>query len=187
MYRIAFLFITFIVGLSLKGQSQTETELKVLTLPEVIEVATEQSLMSLMSRHQFRSSYWEYRTHQARFRPGLTLEATIPSLNNTMESVTQPDGSEKFVSRSNMRTSLDMQLNQNIGLTGGRVFVSSELQRNDNFGDEPPYSYLAYPVTIGFFQPINGYNSLKWDRKIEPMKFKEAKLDYINAICIQGL
>ncbi len=182
MYRIAFLFIVFAFGLSLKGQSQTETEIKVLTLPEVIDVATEQSLMALMSRHQFRSSYWEYRSHQARFRPGLTLEATIPSLNNSMESVTQPDGSEKFVSRSNMRTSLDMQLNQNIGLTGGRVFVSSQLQRNDNFGDEPPSSYLAYPVTIGFFQPINGYNSLKWDRKIEPMKFEEAKLDYINAM-----
>ena len=182
MYRIAFLFISLTVSLHISAQSQAEPEIKVLSLPEVIELAREQSLMALISRHQVRTSYWEYRTHLARFRPGLSLEATIPSLNNSMESVTQPDGSEKFVSRSNMQTSLDLQLNQNIGLTGGRVFVSSQLQRNDNFGDEPPTTYLAYPVTIGFLQPINGYNSLKWDRKIEPMKFEEAKLNYINAM-----
>ena len=182
MYRISSLFILLTVSLQISAQSTTEPEIKVLTLPEVIELAREQSLMALMSRHQVRSSYWEYRTHLARFRPGLTLEATVPSLNNSMESVTQPDGSEKFVTTSNMQTSLDLQMSQNIGLTGGRVFVSSQLQRNDNFGEEPPTTYLAYPVTIGFFQPINGYNSLKWDRKIEPMKYEEAKLDYINAM-----
>lgn len=182
MYRIAFLFIALTFSSKITAQSQFEAELKVLSLPEVIEIATEQSLMALMSRHQFRSSYWEYRTHLARFRPGLTLEATLPSLNNSMESVTQPDGSEKFVSKSNMRTSLDLELNQNIGLTGGRIFVSSQIQRNDNFEEEPPSSYLAYPITIGFFQPINGYNPLKWDRKIEPMKYEEAKLNYINAM-----
>jgi outer membrane protein TolC len=182
MNRISAILLSLLVCQSISSQTQNETEKKVLTLPEVIQLAREQSLMALMSRHQFRSSYWEYRTHLARYRPGLTLEGTLPSLNNTMESVTQPDGSERFVSRSNMRTSLDLQLNQNIGLTGGRIFVSSELQRNDNFGEEPPTSYLAYPVTIGFFQPINGYNSLKWDRKIEPMKYEEAKLEYINAM-----
>jgi len=182
MYRIVSLFISLFLFQNISSQAQVETELKVLTLPEVIQIAGEQSLMALMSRHQFRSSYWEYRTHLARFRPGMSLEATIPSLNNVMESVTQPDGSEKFVSKSTMQTSLDLQMSQNIGLTGGRIFVSSILRRNDNFGEEPPTSYLAYPITIGFFQPINGYNPLKWDRKIEPMKYEEAKLDYINTI-----
>ena len=153
-----------------------------MTLPEVIQLARDQSLMGLMARHQFRSSYWEYRTHIARYRPGLTMEATVPSLNNVMESVTQPDGSEKFVSTSNMQTGLELQLNQNIGLTGGRVFVTSQLQRNDNFNEDPPTTYLAYPVTIGLIQPLNGYNSLRWDRKIEPMKYEEAKLDYVNTM-----
>jgi len=182
MKKQIFFLVLLLPFVNIFPQSQAETELKVLNLNEVIEIAREQSLMALMSRHQFRGSYWEYRTHIARFRPGLTLEATVPSLNNTMESVTQPDGTEKFVTRSNMRTSLDLQLNQNIGLTGGRVFISSELQRNDNFGQAPPTSYLTYPVTVGLMQPLNGYNALKWDRKIEPMKFEEAKLDYINTL-----
>lgn len=194
MHRIIFLFtaLLFAGNIAAQTEAQTEaeeaavtaavTEEKVLTLPEVVYLAREQSLMGLVARHQFRSSYWEFRTHKARFRPGLSLEATLPSLTNAMQSVTQPDGSEKFVTTSNMQTGLDLQLNQNIGLTGGRVFVTSQIQRNDNFGEEPPTTFLAYPVTIGFMQPINGYNALRWDRKIEPMKYEEAKLDYINAL-----
>jgi len=182
MYRVVFLFTALIIAGNISAQTVEGAEDKVLTLPEVIQLAKDQSLMGLMARHQFRSSYWEFRTHKARFRPGLSLEATLPSLTNAMQSVTQPDGSEKFVSTSNMQTGLDLQLNQNIGLTGGRVFVTSQLQRNDNFGEEPPTTYLAYPVTIGFMQPINGYNALRWDRKIEPLKYEEAKLEYINTM-----
>jgi outer membrane protein TolC len=182
MYRKIVLVLTIILVLQLPAYSQQEEEQKLLNFTEVLELARDQSLMALMSRHQFRSSYWEYRTHLAGLRPELTLEATLPSYNNLTESVTQPDGSERFVNRSYMQTSLDLQLNQSIAFTGGRIFASSQLQRNDNFGDDPPTSYLAYPVTIGFFQPINGYNELKWDRKIEPMKYEEAKLQYINSI-----
>jgi outer membrane protein TolC len=182
MYRKLVLIAAFILVLQLPGFTQQGEEQELLTFSEVLELARDQSLMALMSRHQFRSSYWEYRTHLAGLRPELTLEATMPSYNNLTESVTQPDGTEKFVTRSYMQTSLDLQLTQNIAFTGGRIFASSQLQRNDNFGDEPPTSYLAYPVTIGFFQPINGYNELKWDKKIEPMKYEEAKLQYINSI-----
>lgn len=192
MHRFTILTAALVLGVQLRAQepvqiqvddqNKANSEQVVLTLSEVLDIARDQSLMALLARHQFRGSYWEYRTYQAGLRPGLTLEATLPSLNNTMESVTQPDGSERFVSRSNMRSSLNLQLNQTIPFTGGRIFASSVLQRNDNFGEEPPTSYLAYPVTIGFVQPINGYNEFKWDREIEPKKYEEAKLQYINSL-----
>ena len=182
MYRISVFLVIFLFSQDISAQTESEIGERVLTLPEVIQLAREQSLMGLMARHQFRSSYWEYRSHIARYRPGLTLEATVPDLNNAIQSVTQPDGSEKYRSTSNMKTGLDLQLSQNIGLTGGRIFVSSLLQRNDNFNDTPKTTYLAYPITIGLIQPINGYNPLRWDRKIEPLKYEEAKLDYINTL-----
>jgi len=182
MFRSIIIGMGLILGIQAPALTQSEIEVKKLTLEEVIHVAHEQSLMALMSRHQFRSSYWEFRAHKASTRPGLTLEGTLPSLTNATESVIQPDGTEEFVERSFMRTSLDLQLNQNISLTGGRVFVSSQLQRNDNFGEDPPTNYLSYPVTIGFFQPINGYNEFKWDRRIEPLKYEAAKLQYLNTM-----
>lgn len=185
MFRLYFTLLA--LGLSAIGgaagaQDSNITQKKVLTLRDAIYVAREQSLMGLMARHQFRSSYWEFRTYQAAKLPGLTLDATVPSINNSMRSVTQPDGSEEFVTTSNMQNALDLQLSQNIGLTGGRVFVTSQLQRNDNFGDDREITYLAYPVTVGFYQPINGYNELRWDRQIEPLKYQEAKLSYINTM-----
>ncbi|MEZ5070538.1 MAG: TolC family protein [Bacteroidales bacterium] len=182
MQRIALFFL--LSGLLVNGMAQdvVSEEKKVLSLNEVIDLAHEQSLMALLSRHRLRQSYWEFRTYKASTLPGLTLNTTLPNLRNTMESVTQPDGSEKFVSTSNMQTGLDLQMIQNVTFTGGRIFVSSELQRNDNFGDDPPTTYLAYPVTVGFMQPINGYNEFKWQKQIEPMKYEEAKLTYINSM-----
>jgi len=182
MFRNVLIGIGLVLGIQVSAQSQSDLEVKTLTLPEVVQVAHEQSLMALMSRHQFRSSYWEYRSHQANYRPGLTLEGTVPSLTNATESVIQPDGTEVFVERSFMNTSLELELNQNIPLTGGRVFVTSMLQRNDNFSEDPPSSYLTVPMTIGFMQPINGYNEFKWDRKIEPLKYEQAKLQYLNTM-----
>jgi outer membrane protein TolC len=188
MFRKVIFGLCLVLGIQATAQSQDVVqaqagpEVKRLTLNEVIDVAHEQSLMALMSRHRFRSSYWEFRAYKASTRPGLTLEGVLPSLNNTRESVIQPDGTEQFVQRSFMRTSLDLQLNQNIAWTGGRVFVTSQLQRNDNFGEDPPTNYLSYPVTIGFMQPINGYNEFKWDRRIEPLKYEAAKKTYLNTM-----
>jgi len=182
MFRKLIISAGLLLAVQFTVKSQSEVEVKTLTLNEVIEVAHEQSLMALMSRHRFRSSYWEFRSYQASTRPGLTLEGTLPSLTMATESVIQPDGTEEFVDRSFMNTSLDLQLNQNIPLTGGRVYLSSQLQRNDNFGEEPPTTYLSYPVTIGIMQPINGYNEFKWDKKIEPMKYEAAKLQYLNTM-----
>ena len=31
-------------------------------------------------------------------------------------------------------------------------------------------------------QPINGYSELKWDKKIEPLKFEQSKLQYLNTM-----
>jgi outer membrane protein TolC len=182
MFRKVFLWIGLAAAVQVSAQEQGQIEVKRLTLSEVINVAHEQSLMALMSRHQFRSSYWEFRSFKASTRPGLTLEGTLPNLTLATESVVQPDGTEEFVDRSIMRTSLDMQLSQNLWFTGGRVFISSQLQRNDNFGEDPPSNYLSYPVTIGLVQPINGYNEFRWERQIEPLKYEAAKLQYINTM-----
>jgi len=182
MYRYAIICMGLALAIQVSAQSQSDVEIKELSLSEVIKVAHEQSLMALMSRHQFRSSYWEYRSYQASTRPSLALEGVVPSLTNATESVIQPDGTEEFVDRSVFKTSLELQLSQNIAFTGGRVFARSSIQRTDNVGQEPPTNYLAYPVSIGIMQPINGYNEFKWDRKIEPLKFEQAKLQYLNTM-----
>ncbi len=155
---------------------------KELSLDDVVSIAREQSLQAIMAKHRFRSSYWEYRTYVAKFRPGLSLSSTLPDLNRSIDKITLQDGSDAFVERKLMNSSLDLSLSQNIGWTGGNIFINSELQRIDLLGPNGSSSYLSNPVSIGFRQPINGFNSFKWERKIEPLKYDEAKENYISAL-----
>ena len=99
MYRKSIIAFLLAIVIQLSSFAQAEADKKTLTLPEVIELARDQSLMALMSRHQFRSSYWEYRAHKASYRPMLTLEGTLPSLTNATESVIQPIDPERWIYR----------------------------------------------------------------------------------------
>lgn len=101
-------------------------EVKRFTLDEVIRLAEEQSPNALISKHRFRSSYWRYRSFEAEFRPSLSLTGTVIDYNRTFNEQ-YINGQYEFVERNTNNTSLAMQLSQNIGLTGGRIFISSDL------------------------------------------------------------
>ncbi len=152
------------------------------TLNDVILIAREQSPMAIMAKHRFRGSYWEFRTYKAGFLPTLTLNTTLPDLNRSIDKITLNNGSDAFVERKLINSSADMELRQNIGFTGGSIYMSSDLQRIDNLGSEGGTSYLSYPVNIGLQQPINGYNDFHWERQIEPLKYQAAQRQYIQTL-----
>jgi outer membrane protein TolC len=77
---------------------------------------------------------------------------------------------------------MELELNQNVGLTGGRLFVNSNLQRYDVFGDNGRTQYISTPTRIGYYQPTIKYNALKWEKKINPLKYEEAKKNYIENV-----
>ncbi|MFC2090953.1 TolC family protein [Bacteroidota bacterium] len=162
--------------------AQEDTLKLVLSIDDVVAIAREQSPMATSARHQFRGSYWEYRTYKAAFLPALTLNSTLPDFNRSIERNVQDDGTEVFVPTHRMNTMLEMDLRQNIMFTGGTIFMNSSLQRIDNLGENADKIYLSYPASIGFSQPINGYNQYKWQRQIEPAKYEEAKKDLIRTL-----
>lgn len=180
MKKLTILFI-FVLSSTYINAQEDSLHMR-LTLDDVIALAREQAPMAIMARHQFRSSYWEYRTYKASFLPALSLNSTLPDFNRSIERNVQDDGTEVFVPSHRMNTSLEMELSQNVGLTGGNIFMNSSLQRIDNLGTNPDKTYLSYPFTIGFSQPINGYNSFKWEKKIEPAKYEEAKKELIHTL-----
>jgi len=172
------LFCTLIAAILLQASGQ-DREYK-LTLDDVLEIAHQQSPDALISKHRFRSSYWQFRTYQATYRPMLLLDASLPNYNRSIDVITQPDGSEVFLRRQIARTSVNLSLSQNIPFTGGELFLNSNLQRIDNFGDSSYSSYMSTPINIGIRQPIFEYNAYKWDTKIEPLRYEEAKRKYIE-------
>lgn len=151
-----------------------------LTLQQTIERARLESPDAQTARHSFRSAYWNYQYHRANYLPALKLTSD-PYLNRAINKITLNDGSMKFVEQNLLSTDLTLSLTQNIPWTGGTLFVETSAQRLDLFSDNTT-SWQTSPVNIGYSQSLFGYNSLKWNRRIEPLRYREAKKTYIETL-----
>lgn len=179
MKKILLVPVLFLLLLGVDAQETPRT----LTLDRAIDIALDQSPTALSARHRFRASYWQYRTFVAEYRPKLNLDATLPSLNRSIQSIQQDDGSFAFQSSESATSSMDLSLRQKIGFTGGEIFLSSGMERLDLFlNDSTITSYLTTPINIGFNQPLFGFNNYRWDKDIEPLRYKEAKQNYIETL-----
>lgn len=152
----------------------------VFTLQEVIELAQTQSPEILAARHSFRASYWHHVAHRANYLPSLSFRSD-PNFNRMMNALTLPDGSMQFVQQHLLRTDATFEITQAVPLTGGHFSVRSRLQRIDLLS-AGTHSYSSAPVVVGYSQSLFGVNQLRWDRRIEPLRFAEAKRQYAEAL-----
>lgn len=148
---------------------------RTLTLDETIGIAQKQSPDALSAIHKFRSSYWQYRNYRALLLPSLSLETTLPRITKGIEYF-----NDQFVMRNSVYYSAGLSLAQNIGLTGGQVFLNTNLNRLDK---DNITAYSASPlVNVGITQPLFGYNQFRWLKKIEPLKYNEAERRYLEDV-----
>ena len=178
MKYIALFLIAFRISFS--GFSQEKQ--RQLTLDDVIRMASENSIDAFRIKNMYRASYWEYRYYQADRLPSLTLSATPIDFNRyrTREYNFQTN-EEEYVQREYLNSDFSLSLSQNVALTGGNFFLSSDLGMVKNLGDSQNDSYQSTPISIGYQQALNGYNELKWESKIEPIKFEKAKKELIES------
>lgn len=178
MYKSLYLSLAAVL-FSFFGYSQKDTMR--LELAEVVRMAETGSPDAQIATTQLNNNFWRYQSFLANYKPQINFEATLPNLNRSIEAITLPDGSDIFLSRSLMRNNVGITLQQDIALTGGRVFASTGLQRIDIFktdGNPGSLSYLSSPISIGLIQPLLGFNQLKWDKQIEPLRYEEATRGY---------
>ena len=176
---LGFLMIFLINPLFLKSQEKINR----LTLEDVVYIAKQQSPDALMAKHRFRQSYWVYKTYKAEYLPSLRLDGTLPNINRSIDAVEQNDGTTEYIEKRFDNYSVDLSINQKVGFTGGQFFIRSGLRRNDNIFDSTSNTqYLSTPINIGYSQPLFQYNSYKWDKKIEPMKYMEAERTYLEDV-----
>ena len=176
--RIKLLWLALLCGLS--GVPAAHGQVLALTLEQTIERARNLSPDAQSARHAFRSAYWNYRYYRANYLPALTLTSD-PYLDRAINRITMSDGSVRFVEQNLLSTDLTLSLTQNIPLTGGTLFLETSTQRLDMFSDHSS-SWQTSPVTIGYRQSLFGYNSLKWDKRIEPVRYQEARKTYVETL-----
>ena len=178
MKRKWMLWLLACSGITLSAQ--TETDRQVFTLDHAIALAQEQSPEAQAARHTYRSAYWSYRSFRANYLPSVSLISN-PYLNRQINKVTQPDGTELFIRQNQLSTDLGLQISQNLSLTGGNFFVQTSSQRMDELGTGAT-AYSTQPISIGYSQSLFGYNYLKWDKRIEPVRFREAGKAYAETL-----
>lgn len=179
VYKIIFYLITtYIIGVSAYAENSADT-LR-LSLQDAILMAQRNSPAAQSARHQYLAAYWNYRSFRANYLPSVSM-STSPRLNRTINSVTQSDGTNVFLKQNQLLTDVSLRVNQNIALTGGSFFVETSLTRMDEL-ERNTKAFNAMPIEIGYQQSLFGYNSLKWDKKIEPLAFQLAKKEYAEAL-----
>ncbi|MDP2113904.1 MAG: TolC family protein [Bacteroidota bacterium] len=180
MNKIFLFLIIVFSGFSLKVFAQPQNYN--LSLIEVVNLASKNSLDAFRYKNMYLSSYWEFRYYKADKLPSLSLTTTPLDFNHYRKSEYNIQTKEdEFVLRDYLNSDVSMQLNQKIGLTGGSLFLSSELGMVKNFGGEKNTLYHANPVSIGYSQSLNGYNALRWLSKIEPVKYEKAKKEFVQS------
>jgi outer membrane protein TolC len=158
------------------------------TLEEVIELSQEQSPESVRMRNSFRASYWEYRSYRASQLPSLSFSANLPDFSRqytTLDMLDTATGNRitEYLPSFTNQVSGAFSLSQNLP-TGGVISVTSSLERQDrflnSFNQYDGALYRTVPIGITLVQSIFGVNEWKWDRKIEPLRYEEAKRNYLK-------
>ena len=151
--------------------AQTDT-LKI-SLADAITIAQRESSDARAAYHSLLAAEWSYKFFKANYLPSLTLSSST-GLNRVISKITQPDGTSSFVEQNQLSTNTTLGFTQNIALTGGEFFLQTSLQRQDELGNRST-AYNSQPLTFGYRQTLFGYNSLKWEKIMEPLRYEEAK------------
>lgn len=178
MKKLKTLFIIiFAVSFTFPGLSQ---EVKRLTLEDVINLAAEQSPNAFIAKHRFRASYWQYRTFVAEYRPSLMLSGTLPNYSSAYNRVWNSSTQQyEYASVNVIQNQASLSLTQNIGPTGGTISLNSDITHEIDLENDNT-KYITSPLNIMLTQPIFRYNELKWQKKIEPIKYEEARKTYLR-------
>ncbi len=169
-----------VVSLGLRA-ADTATQVRQISLEEAILLARTQSVDAAVALNELKTAYWEYRTFRADLLPEVNFSATLPSYNKSYNAYQAEDGSYSFVRSNYMQMNGALSIDQNIWLTGGKLSLTTSLDFLKQLDGNEAERYMSVPVVLRLSQPIFGVNNMKWNRRIEPVRYAEAKAAFLSA------
>lgn len=174
------LFVVLFMLLTLMpawAQSSAPLEL---TLGSAIDLARRNGPQTAIIRQQFAQSRWDNRSFHAQYLPQLSLTGNAPGFQRSINDILQDNGDIRYVEQRQTSSSVNLQLSQQIPLTGGTVFVASGLNRLELLGDFDRSEWRTSPLRLGVSQPLFRFNQQKWTRRTEPLRFEVAQKRYVE-------
>ena len=159
------------------GQEKTMS----LTLDECIAMARKQSVDAAVDLGELKSAYWQWRSYKADLLPEMSFSATLPSYNKRYTSYQQADGGVSYVRNDYLGLEGSLYVSQKIWPTGGTLSVETSLDFLHQSGKGGASNqFMSMPVAVTLSQPIFGINHLKWNRRIEPLRYREAQARFLT-------
>ncbi|HDR04778.1 MAG TPA: TolC family protein [Candidatus Marinimicrobia bacterium] len=150
------------------------------TMDECIELGRKQGPGAAALRQELVQIEADFLADEARYKPQLTLSGEAPGLNRSINSITQPDGSVKFLPQSQMYSSLNLNLMQRLTFSGGSVYLSSGLRRVDLFGNTDDFYYQSSPLVAGIEQPLFQANENRYQRELNRRDYELKKRQLLD-------
>ena len=176
MNRVFFLCLVLLPHF---GLAQTDTIR--LTLDDCIAMARRQSIDAAVALGELRSAYWQWRSYRADLLPEVSLQGTAPSWNKRYSSYQQADGSLSFVRNDYLGLDGAVNITQKLWPTGGTLSVESSLDYLHQSGNGGSGNqFMSLPVAVTLSQPLFSVNHLKWNRRIEPLRYREAQARFLT-------
>ena len=169
----------------LNAQNESAGE-RIFTLKETINIARQQSIASKQASTTRENRFWQFQSYRSNYKPQLGLDGTLPGYNRSFSPITQEDGTIAFRGIQNNSSDLNLRLQQPIAPTGATIFLNTGINRFDNFLENEDIGLVKYwqysgtPLEVGLIQPLFQYNKLRWDKKIEPLKYQESQREYFE-------
>lgn len=174
-------FNTMITAALLLTATTSRGEVLSLTLEQAIDRARLHSVEAAVALDELRQAYWEYRTFRSDLLPEVSFNATLPSYRKQYTSYMNEEGSYSFVRNNYLQMNGELSVSQNIWLTGGTLSLNSSLDFIRDLEGNGQNRFMSIPVALTLDQPIFGVNRIKWNRRIEPERYAEAKAAFLSA------
>ncbi len=160
-----------LLGMAVPGYAQ---HVEPLSLDAALAMALSKSELAKSIRADYLTDFWNFESTKADLLPQVSLSGRLPNYFRTINPITQPDGTVKLIAQSQLNSRVGLDLEQNIMATGGRVFMSSGLSQYSILGDDKYKYWQSTPLTIGFYQPLTLFNSLKWNYRQSKLRATQA-------------
>ena len=178
-----FLFSLFTFGNGIEAQEKTAepNHPVTITLEEAIDLARTQSVDAVVALNVLKKAYWEYRTFRADLLPEMNFNSTLPNFNKRYNSYQQSDGTYTYIPNNNLSMNGSISIDQNIWFTGGKLSLTSSIDYMKQLDGKKGQRFMSVPVVLTLNQPIFNVNHIKWKRRIEPVRYEEAKASFLSA------
>lgn len=160
------------------GQQPAPQEL---TLQQAIELAEKQSLPARAAASTREAARQRDRAFGANLLPQLSLTGNVPVYRRFITPVTQPDGTTLFRTQQLNQSTMSLRVDQRLPLTGGSIFVESNLQRLKQSGAQESLNWSSTPYSFGLRQEILRPNNIRWDLREQDLKIVAAERQYLEA------